>query len=117
MNIFQWIVQIILGAAFVLFGSMKTFQYDKAKEGMPWVKDSSKGFVLFVGAVEILGGIGLIIPYALGIAPILTPLAAIGIAIIMLAAAILHVSRKENQAIGMNVVLLILALIVAIGRF
>lgn len=117
MNIALWIVQIILGLAFVMFGSMKTFQYEKTKASMPWVKEYTKGFVLFIGIAEVLGGIGLIVPYATGIAPTLTSIAAVGLALIMLFAAVFHARRKENQAIGMNIILLALAIFVAIARF
>lgn len=117
MNIALWIVQVILGLAFLMFGSMKTFQYEKAKESLPWVKDSSKTLVTSIGLVEILGGLGLILPYAIGIAPILTPIAALGIGLVMILAAGLHVKRKESQAIGMNIILLALAIFVAVGRF
>jgi uncharacterized membrane protein YphA (DoxX/SURF4 family) len=116
MNIALWVVQIILGLAFIMFGSMKAFQCEKAKASLPWVKDSSKGLVTFIGVAELLGGLGLILPYALGIAPILTPIAAIGIGIIMILAAGFHIKRKENQAIGMNIIFLALAIFVAIGR-
>lgn len=117
MSIALWIVQIALGLAFIMFGSMKSFQYEKARSSLPFVDEYSKGFVQFIGAAEILGGLGLIFPYALGIAPILTPIAAVGIALIMVLAAIFHAKRKENQAIGMNILFLALALFVAIGRF
>jgi uncharacterized membrane protein YphA (DoxX/SURF4 family) len=116
MNIALWVVQIILGLAFIMFGSMKTFQYEKAKASLPWVKDYSKGFVTFIGVSELLGGLGLILPYAIGIAPILTPIAALGLGLVMLLAAGFHAKRKENQAIGMNIIFLALAIFVAIGR-
>ena len=80
MNIALWAVQIILGLMFLFAGSTKAFSYEKAKASMPWVQESSKGLVVFIGLAEVLGAIGLILPYALGIAPILTPIAAIGIA-------------------------------------
>lgn len=117
MNIALWIVQIILGVAFLMFGSMKAFQYEKAKAGMPWVKDSSKGLVVFIGVSELLGGLGLILPSLTGILTWLTPLAAIGLAVIMVLAAAFHAKRKENQAIGMNVIILLLSLFVAYGRW
>ncbi|MBB6023763.1 putative membrane protein YphA (DoxX/SURF4 family) [Paenibacillus sp. JGP012] len=116
MNIALWIIQILLGLAFLVFGSMKAFQYEKAKASLPWVKDSSKGLVTFIGVAEILGGLGLVLPNATGMAPVLTPIAAIGLGIVMILASGLHVKRKEYQAIGMNVILLALALFVAIGR-
>ncbi|MFJ7828387.1 DoxX family protein [Psychrobacillus sp. NPDC096623] len=117
MNIALWIVQIILALMFVMAGFTKAFQYEKAKSSLPWVKDSSKGLVTFIGVAELLGGIGLIVPYAIGIAPILTPIAALGLGLVMILAAVFHAKRKENQAIGMNIILLALALFVAIGRW
>ncbi|WP_045516666.1 DoxX family protein [Neobacillus niacini] len=117
MNIALWIVQILLGLMFLMAGTTKAFSYEKAKASMPWVKDSSKGLVTFIGVAELLGGLGLILPYALGIAPILTPIAAIGLGVIMILAAVFHAKRKENQAIGMNIILLALAIFVAIGRW
>lgn len=116
MNIALWVVQIILGLAFIMFGAMKVFQYEKAKASLPWVKDSSKGLVTFIGMAELLGGLGLILPYVTGIAPILTPIAALGLGLVMILAAGLHVMRKENQAISMNIIFLVPAIFVAIGR-
>lgn len=115
MNIALWIVQILLGLMFIMVGSMKAFSYEKAKASLPWVKDSPKGLVTFIGVAELLGGIGLILPYALGIAPILTPIAAFSLAVVMILAAIHHVRRKEQGSI-MNIILLALALFVAFGR-
>ncbi len=117
MNIALWIVQGVLGLAFIVFGSMKAFQYEKAKTVLPWAKDSSKGLVTFIGAAELLGGIGLILPYAAGILPSLTAVAAFALGLIMLLAAVFHAKRKENQAIEINIILLALAIFVAVGRF
>ena len=116
MNVALWIVQILLGLMFLLAGSMKAFSYEKAKANLPWVKDSTKGLVTFIGVAELLGGLGLILPYAFGIAPILTPIAALGLGVVMILAAGFHVKRKEFQGIGMNIILLALALFVAVGR-
>jgi len=117
MNVALWIVQGLLALMFLPAGMMKAFQYEKAKATMPWAKDSSKGLVNFIGVAELLGGLGLIIPWATGIAPALTPIAGASLALVMLLAAIFHARRGEYKAIGMNVVVLALALFVAIGRF
>ncbi|NRF94831.1 DoxX family protein [Paenibacillus frigoriresistens] len=117
MNIALWIVQGILGIAFLMAGMMKAFAYEKAKAGMPWVNDTKKELVTFIGLAELLGGLGLILPEATDVAPILTPIAACGLGLIMLFAAVFHAKRKENQAIVMNIILLALTVFVAIGRF
>lgn len=116
MNIVLWIIQGLLALMFIAAGATK-LQYEKAKKSLPWVNDYSKGYVAFIGLAEVLGGIGLILPLALGIAPALTPLAAIGLLLIMVFAAVFHGKRGEYKAIGTNVVIIILALFVAIGRF
>jgi hypothetical protein len=95
---------------------MKAFKYEKVKTSWPWVKEVSRGFVFFIGIVELIGVIGLIIPQATNIAPVLTPLAGIGLAAIVLFGAVFHAKRKEYQEIGVNVVFLVLAVFVAMGR-
>lgn len=117
MNIALWIVQALLAAMFLMAGMMKTAQYEKAKAGMPWVKDYSKAFVNFIGWAELLGAVGLILPYAIDVAPALTAVAAIALAVIMLFAAVFHGKRGESQSVVMNVVVLALLVFVAIGRF
>ena len=65
----------------------------------------------------MLGAIGLILPQATGIAPILTPIAALGLVAVQVGAITVHVRRKETKVLPVNIVLLLLALFVAIGRF
>jgi len=67
--------------------------------------------------VEILGAIGLILPAALGIATILTPLAAAGLALTMVGATLVHARRGEKSNIPVTLVLGALAAVVAVMRF
>lgn len=117
MNIGLWGVQVILALMFLMAGVTKGFQYDRAKASLPWVKDVSKGLVTFIGISELLGGLGLLLPALTGFLPWLTPLAAVGIAIIMVLAAGFHARRGEYQGIVFNLVLLALAVLVAYGRW
>jgi uncharacterized membrane protein YphA (DoxX/SURF4 family) len=118
MNVFLWILQAVLAAMFAMAGVMKSTQpKDKLVDKLPWVADFSPATVRFIGVVEFAAALGLILPAATGIAPVLTPLAATGLAITMVLAAITHARRKEPSAIAFNAVLLILAAIVAWGRF
>lgn len=84
---------------------------------MGWVDDISTPTLRFIGVVEFLAALGLVLPALTGIAPILTPLAATGIAVIMVLAIGVHARRKEPSGIVANVVLLVLAAVVAWGRF
>ena len=118
MNVVIWIVQIVLGLAFILAGFMKSTQpREKLTAQMTWVEDYSGQQVKLIGVVEILGGLGLILPAWTGIAPILTPIAATGLAIVMVLAALVHVRRKEVNRTPVNAILFALAIFVAITRF
>jgi uncharacterized membrane protein YphA (DoxX/SURF4 family) len=117
-NVALWIVQILLAVAFLGAGAMKLTQpKDKIAQSMPWAADFSGGAVKAIGLVEVLGALGLVLPAVTGIATVLTPLAAVGLALVMVGAVVVHARRGENQMIGANVVLLLLALFVAWGRF
>ncbi|GAA2157973.1 DoxX-like protein [Humibacillus xanthopallidus] len=118
MNVVLWIIQGVLAAAFLAAGIMKSTQPKaKLQEKLPWVEDFSQGTVRLIGVVEILAAIGLVLPALTGIAPILTPLAATGLVIVMVLAAAVHVRRKEYSGVVVNAVLLVLAALVAWGRF
>ncbi|GAA1663915.1 DoxX family protein [Nonomuraea maheshkhaliensis] len=118
MNIALWIVQIALGAMFFMAGVMKATQpKEKLAPKLPWVDDFSAGTIRFIGVAEVAGGLGLILPALTGIAPVLTPLAAAGLALTMVLAAVVHVRRKEPSGIAVNAVLFLLAAFVAWGRF
>ena len=116
MNIALWIVQGLLAFVFVMAGFMKISQpKDKVKEkGMAFVEDFSDGQIRLIGLLEILGAVGLILPGLTGILPVLTPIAAIGLALTMAGAAFTHIRRGgETQMFVTNLVLLALALFVA----
>lgn len=118
MNITLWIVAGALAAAFLMAGLMKATQPKiKLATSMPWVEDFSDGQVKAIGLVEILGALGLILPGATGIATILTPVAATGLATAMVLATVVHVRRKEANTLPVNLILFALALFVAIMRF
>jgi len=118
MSVFLWVVQGILAAMFALAGVMKSTQpKDKLAAKLPWVQDFSANTVRFIGVVELLAAIGLIVPAATGIASILTPIAAAGLAITMVLAAATHIRRKEPPGVAFNAVLFALAVLVAWGRF
>jgi len=113
-----WTVQILLALAFLMAGFMKaTRPKEELQDKMAYVEDFSQGTVRLIGTLEILGAIGLVLPVLTGILPWLTPLAAVGLALTMVGAAITHIRRGESQMIVTNVVLLALAAFVAYGRF
>ncbi len=123
MNIALWIVQGLLGIVFLMAGAMKAGKSkDELKEAggdmMAWVDSVSASNVRLIGILELLAGIGLILPHLTGILPWLTPLAAAGLVLTMIGAAVLHIQRGDGaQAVVGNIVFLLLAAFVAYGRF
>lgn len=118
MNIVVWVVQVLLTIAFLGAGTLKLTQPREALlERMPYVEDLPGVRVKIVGTIEVLGALGVILPSLTGIAPILAPIAATGLALVMVGAASLHIKRKEYSAIAINAVLFALAVFVAWARF
>jgi uncharacterized membrane protein len=117
MNITLWIIGSVLAFAFLAGGLMKLTQ-PKPKlvaSGQPWAEDFSDSAVKGIGALEVLGALGLVLPALLDITPVLVPVAATGVVALMLGAAVIHARRGEN--IVVNVVLAGLAALVAVARF
>ncbi len=120
MNLALWIVAGLLAAVFLLAGSTKLFipRENLAKApGVGWALDFSAGFVKALGAAEILGAGGLILPALLDTAPVLVPLAAVGLGLIMIGAAIVEFRRQEFRHVLLNLTYLALIVFVAWGRF
>jgi len=119
MNLALWIVTIALATVFTGSGLMKLLMpKDKLVEsGQGWAQDVSPANIRLIGFAEILGAVGLTVPAVTHIAPILVPLAAIGLILVMVAAAIVHARRNEVPNIVVNVALLAMAVFIVWGRF
>lgn len=118
MNVAIWVLQVLLALAFLAAGLMKVSQpRQRLATSMGWVEDFSDPTVRAIGALELLGALGLLLPALTGVATVLVPLAAVGLAVLMVAAAITHRRRGELPLIGINAVLLVLAVVVAWARF
>ena len=121
MNLALWIVAGLLAAAYLFGGGGKLIMPKEKIAALTssarWVEDFNPGSVKAIGALEVLGAVGLILPAATGIAPVLVPLAALGLAMIMVGAVITRIRRHEAKFVVGNLVLLALAGFVAWGRF
>ena len=117
MNIFLWVIQILVALAFLAAGIVKVSQpLERLQKNMSWVTVTPLVLVRLIGTLEILGALGLILPAVTGIAPWLTTAAAIGLVLTMIGAIILHFRLHEaNRAIA-PLILLLLALLIVIGR-
>jgi hypothetical protein len=112
-----WVVQGLLGALFLAVGAMKATQpIAVLVDTFGWPAAVPAPLVRFIGVAELLGGVGLILPAATRVMPMLTPLAGVGLAMAMLLATIFHISRGELGAMPIPLVLAALAAFVAWGR-
>jgi hypothetical protein len=114
-----WIIQGVLAGIFVLTGLTKLTQpREKMAAGpMSWAADVSDTQFRGIGVLELLGAAGLILPGVLGIAGVITPLAAVGLALTMVAAFLTHARLGETGRLAAPVVLLALALLIVFERF
>jgi uncharacterized membrane protein YphA (DoxX/SURF4 family) len=119
MNIALWIIAGLLAVSFLASGAQKLAQPRQklVASGMGWAEDFTVGAIKGIGALEVLAAAGLILPGALGIAPVLVPLAAVGLALLMASAFIIHVRRHEAHGVVVTLALLALAAFVVWGRF
>lgn len=116
MNVILWIAQVFLAVSFIWAASMKLFQpIDKLAEMWPWTSENI-GLVKLTGVVDLLTGLGLVLPAALRIQPKLTIVVAYGAIVLMIVASIFHIARGEASQIGVNIFFLLIAVFVAWGR-
>ncbi len=117
MSIALWIVAGMAAAAFLVAGMMKIMQGKKVEEKMPWAKHYSDSAIRGIGAAEVAGALGLILPAVTGIAVWLVPTAAIGLVLLMAGAVRRHLIIGEGLKGSVPALTLgVLALIVAVGR-
>ncbi|WET50791.1 DoxX family protein [Chryseobacterium indologenes] len=117
LNIALWVVQVFVGLGFLIAGVMKTTQpIEELGKSLPWVTQVSAGLVRFVGISELLGGLGVLLPSILRIKPNLTPLAALGLVVIMVLAFIFHVVKAEYSVLMIPLIMGALAYFIYWGR-
>jgi len=107
-----------MAALFAMSGLSKAFgPKDKLVAKYPVFEEYSDGMTKFIGTAELLGGIGLVLPAALGVASVLTPTAAAGLALLVVLGARVHLRRKETQGVAVTGVLFVLTALIAVLRF
>ena len=121
MNLTLWIVVGLLAVVYLISGGGKLIMpKEKIAALTPsarWVEDFSAGSVTAIGALEVLAAVGLVLPAALDIAPVLVPLAAVGLVLLMAGAVITRIRRHEPEPMVADLIYLALAGFVAWGRF
>lgn len=118
MNTAIWIVQGLLAAFFTMPAFTKlTSSQEKLIEKKMLEPSGSHLTVRGIGMLELLGIFGIILPQLTGILPILTPMAAVGFALIMLVAFMIHLKRKDYKILPLLITVFALSVIVAYFRF
>lgn len=115
-NVITWAAQLLLVTTLLWAGATKLFQSPEALTRMwPWTGDN-RNLVLLTGILDLLAGVGLILPSLIRVKPRLTIYAASGTALLMVAASIFHIARGEAQQIGINVFLFLIAVFIVWAR-
>ena len=119
MTVLAWILSALLAAAFLAIAASKLLQPRSKLLTTPnfeYVEDFTAAQIKGIGVLELLGALGLVLPALPGIPDVLAPLAAVGLALTMLGAAVVHLRRGERSRVPANVVLFALLVTVAILR-
>jgi len=118
MNVILWVLQSIMAIIFMFSGLNKSILSEQKliAKGQTGVVGLPPPLIRFIGISEILGAIGIILPLLLNILPILTVIAAICFAIIMIPASIIHYKLEEPKNVLTNCVIFLLCLLIAYGR-
>lgn len=119
MDTVLWILAAGLAVAFLGAGTMKLMRtpVQLHDAGQGWVEDYSARTIKVIGTLEVLAALALVVPPLVGVATLLVPLAATGLVLLMVGAGLTHARRREWQMVGVTGTLLVLAAVVAWGRF
>lgn len=118
MNTALWVAQALLAVVFAYSGALKVSQPREklVAMGQTGVAVYPMPMVRFVASCELLGAVGIIVPWLTHTAPVLTTLAAAGFAVIMVGAVAAHARLHEPRNVAATSFILIVAAVVAVGR-
>ncbi|MEV0664827.1 DoxX family protein [Actinomadura luteofluorescens] len=120
MNTALWIGAGLLAAVALTGGFTKVFVPAAKLAEVPggqWTESAGDGFVKALGGLELLAAAGLILPAAVGVAPVMVPVTAVCWVLLMVGAMVTHGRRGEGGFVALNLVYLALAVFIAVGRF
>jgi hypothetical protein len=118
MNAILWVLQGLLAFTFLTLGALKVMRPKEKITAIPsmrWATRLSATQIKLIGVLQIAGSLGLVEPWATGILPVLTPIAAACFALLMVGAALVRARNKELPV--SPVVLAVMAGIIAFARF
>lgn len=113
-----WVVQSLLAGIFMMAGFMKTtLPIDSLGQSHPWANQVPDLLVRFIGVVELLGGIGLLLPAMLRYRPEWSNYSAMGLVLLMVVAMVYHLVKAEYGAVPTNIILASFGIYVLWGRY
>lgn len=113
-----WAAQLLLAAVFAVTGTVKLVRTRaQLRSFMRWVDRWSDAGVHAIGFAEVVAAAAMVLPGGTGIVPVLTPLAAVGLALLMAGATVVNVRSGEVSRVPATVALLAVSAFVAWGRF
>jgi uncharacterized membrane protein YphA (DoxX/SURF4 family) len=115
MNMFLWVLQVLMAIAFLAHGWLLLFPSPEMEQLMNTTM--SRGFRLFLGVAEVLAAVGLTVPGVTRVMPWLVYCAAAGLMIVMIGATILHIRRDEISSAVITAVLLLIVTFIAYMRW
>jgi len=116
MNTLLWTMQILVAVVVAVTGAAKVLMpREKLATRMHWASEWPRARIKLLGLAEIAGALGLVLPIALGIAPVLTPIAALCLAVLMGGAIQTH--RRLGESFAPALVVALLCVGIAVGRF
>lgn len=115
MVIAYWIIAGLLALVYLMAGALKVFRSREQliAAGQGWVEGANTGIVKLVGALEVAGALGLILPPLTGIAPSLAPMAALGLVLVQAVAIGVHMKLNDTKSLPVNIILLAMAIVAA----
>ncbi|MPZ83193.1 MAG: DoxX family protein [Actinophytocola sp.] len=119
MNIALWAAQFVLAFVFLVSGTCKSL-WSKERlvaAGQTGVQFFPLPAIRLIAASELLAVVGVTLPWLIDVAPILTPLAAVGLGVVMIGATTTHIKLREPKNIVITCVIFVVCVFVAIGRF
>ncbi|MEX1058010.1 MAG: DoxX family protein [Natronospirillum sp.] len=117
MNIVLWVLQVALAWLCVAGGYFQMFKLEQLQEGVASMRELPPGVWVFLGAVGLIGGIGLILPAAFGRLPLVTPVAATVIAVQSILISALYVYYGDRSPLPYSLAMAAIALVIVYGRF
>ncbi|MEQ4206776.1 DoxX family protein [Actinopolymorpha sp. B17G11] len=120
MNTILWIAAGLLSLVALTGGFAKTFipkERLARQEGGAWTRGASPAFVKTLGVLELLAAVGLILPALVDVAPVMVPVTAVCWVALMIGAMITHARLGQFKLVMLNVVYVVLAVFIAVGRF